>query len=98
MDSGGSAERGGIELDVGCPNAEECWPPPKTDKVEAAPKTEPVAKGLGVDTSTENAFWGGTEFRSRSGVIPNGEGFDPPKPEEACGGMGAGVLNAGSSP
>ena len=98
MGSGGFSERGGIELDAGCPNTKECWPPPKTDMDEDPPKTELAAKGLGVDTRTENAFLGGAGSRPCLRVIPNGEGADPPKTEEFCGGMGSGALGAGSSP
>jgi hypothetical protein len=99
MDSGGFPERGGIKPDAGCPNTEECWlPPPKTDMDEVPPKTEPAAKGLGVDTRTENAFLGGTESVSCLGAIPNDEGVDLPKTEEICGGMGSEALDAESSP
>lgn len=96
IDSGGFPERGGIELDASCPNTEERWPPPKTDEVP--PKTELGAKGLGVDTRAENAFFGGAGPGSCSGIIPNGEGVDPPKMEETCGGMGSGTVGTGSSP
>lgn len=82
--SGGFPKEGGIELDTACPNTEEFWPPPKTDRDEAPPKTELVAKGLGVDTRTENAFLGGTGSRSCLEVASNGKGTDPPGTEEIC--------------
>ena len=65
---------------------------------EIPPKTELVAKGLGVDTRAENAFLGGTNPRPCIGFIPNGEEVDPPKTEEICGGMGSEALGAESSP
>ena len=98
MDSGSFPERGGIELEAGCPNTEEFWPPPKTDMDEVPPKTELAVKGLGVDTRTENAFLGGTGSMPCLGVTPNGEGVDSPKTEEICGRMGPGALGAESSP
>jgi len=91
-------ERGGIGRDVGCPNTDECWPPPNTDIDEVPPKTELGVKGLGVDARAENALLGGAESRSRLAVIPNCEGVGPTKAEEICGGVGSGAMGSGSSP
>ena len=55
-------------------------------------------KGLGVDTRAENALLGGAESRSCLAVIPNGEGVDPTKAEEICGGVVLGAMGSGSSP
>jgi hypothetical protein len=92
--SGGFPKRGGVELDVGCPNTEEFWPPPKADRDEVPPKTELATKGLGVDTMAENAFLGGARSGSRLGAIPNGEGVGASKKEEICEGMGSGAPGA----
>lgn len=93
--SAGFTDWEGFDQNVGCPKAEECWPPLKTDVDEVPPKTELVAKELGVDTRAENALFGSVESRTCLEVIPNGEGVGPPK-TEVCG-MGSGTAGSGSS-
>lgn len=81
MDSGSFSEGGGVGPGAGCTNAEERWLPPKTDKDEVPPNTELVAKGLGVDTRTENAFLGGSVSLSCWRVTRNA---DSPKTDGIC--------------
>lgn len=97
MGSGGFPEKGGIGEDSGCPNTEECWPPPKTDIDEVPPKAEVAAKGLGVDRRAEKALFGGAGSTPCLGTIPNGEGVDPVKTEGILGGMGSGAGGSSSS-